>query len=136
MLFDNGNHRARPYEEKLPADKNYSRVVEYDIDEEAMTVRQVWSYGGPGEEAYYCPFICGAEALPVTGNVLACFGGLLGDGDGGVSEDPGQGIGSARIVEVTHDDDPEVLFELFLDQRDEGKGWDVYRAVRFPSLYG
>ena len=136
MLFDNGNYRARPYEEKLPADRNYSRVVEYDIDEEAMTVRQVWSYGGPGEEAYYCPFICGAEALPVTGNVLACFGGLLGDEDGGVSEDPGRGIGSARIVEVTHDDDPEVLFELFLDQRDERKGWDVYRAVRFASLYG
>ena len=136
MLFDNGNYRARPYEKKLPAGKNYSRVVEYDIDEEAMTVRQVWSYGGPGEEAYYCPFICGAEVLPVTGNVLACFGGLLGDEDGGVSEDPGRGIGSARIVEVTHDDDPEVLFELFLDQRDEKKGWDVYRAVRFAGLYG
>ncbi len=139
LLFDNGNCRTWPFEAPLPASENYSRVAEFEVDEEAMTVRQVWSYGGPGEEASYCPFICGAQPLPESGTVLACFGGMLATPEGAVSEDPTTGIGSVRLVEVTRDPNgdaaPEKVFELFIDTRDESRGWDVYRAVRLPSLY-
>jgi len=44
------------------------------------------------------------------------------------------GYGWVRIVEVTHDPEPEVLFELVIDERAKGKGWDVYRARRI-SLF-
>ena len=41
ILFDNGNYRAMPGRPKLPAADNFSRAVEFDIDEENMTVTQV-----------------------------------------------------------------------------------------------
>ncbi|MDX1745531.1 MAG: aryl-sulfate sulfotransferase, partial [Halobacteriales archaeon] len=47
LLFDNGDNRN--YRGEGP----YSRAVEYDIDETAMTVRQEWSYGKErGGETY------------------------------------------------------------------------------------
>ena len=140
LVFDNGNHRASPGTEKLPAADNYSRVVEYKVNAEAKTVSQVWSYGGPesktGENSYYCPFICGASILPETGNVLGVFGGLLTDESGRQSEDPNADTGWVRMVEVTGDAKQEKVWELFIDERAQNKGWDVYRAERFASLYG
>ena len=47
LLFDNGDNRNYTEAER------YSRAVEYEIDEEAMTVKQVWSYGKErGEETF------------------------------------------------------------------------------------
>ncbi len=47
LVFDNGNGRSKDPNKVLPgdSDKNYSRVVVYDVDEENMTVEQVWQYG-------------------------------------------------------------------------------------------
>jgi hypothetical protein len=136
LLFDNGNHRAHPFDAKRPPAENYSRAVEFAVDEAAKAVQQVWSYGGPGPEAYYCPFICGAEEMPNSGNVLACFGGLMSDDNGAVIDDTRTGLGWVRIAEVTREDEPRLVFELFIDERHKGKGWDVYRAHRLPALYG
>jgi hypothetical protein len=135
LLFDNGNHRAHPFQPSQAVGESYSRAVEFAVDQEAGVVEQVWAQGEPGRGAYFCPFICGAEELPETGNVLACYGGLLSDDDGAVSDDPANGLGWVRIVEVTHDPEPETVFELFIDERDQNKGWDVYRAHRLASLY-
>ena len=135
LLFDNGNFRARPPSAKLPAADNYSRAVEYAVDAGRGCVRQVWSYGGPGEEAYYCPFICGASDLPKTGNVLINFGGLMANEAGDPAEVGPDKIGWVRMVEVTHDSDPRIVFELFIDERSDDRGWDVYRAERLPGLY-
>ena len=103
-----------------------------------MTVSQVWSYGEKGEGAYYAPFISGARKLPQTGNVFTNFGGLLTDNDGHSSQDPANDTGWVRMVEVTYDrhGEAEIVFELFIDERSKDKGWDVYRAERFESLYG
>lgn len=47
MLFDNGDNR------NYTGNERYSRAVEYEIDEEDMTIKQVWSYGkNRGEETY------------------------------------------------------------------------------------
>ena len=45
LCFDNGTYRARPFAEKQPSAESYSRAVEYEVDEAAMTVKQVWDYG-------------------------------------------------------------------------------------------
>jgi arylsulfate sulfotransferase len=134
MLFDNGNFRARPFEAKRPATENYSRAVEYAIDAESKTVAQVWSLGGPGPDALYSTFISSAARLAETGNVLVNFGGLTSDEDGYPTDDVATGYGWIRIVEVTHDPEPETLFELIIDERAKEKGWDVYRARRL-SLF-
>ena len=47
MCFDNGSKR------NFSTSPNYSRAVEYKINQEDMTVQQVWTYGKElGEEAY------------------------------------------------------------------------------------
>ena len=40
----------------------------------------------------------------------------------------------ARIVEVTHTNPAEVVFEMHLKEGGSG-GWHIYRGERLPSLY-
>ncbi len=137
MIFDNGNYRAVPPAPPIPHADNYSRAVEYAIDEEAMTVRQVWSYGGPGSEMFYCPFLGDADRLPTTGNVLINDGGRLVDARGVPTNNVIGGRKWARIVEVTGNEDAEKVFEMVIDHGDDVSrimGWTVYQADRIPSL--
>jgi len=137
ILFDNGNNRALPPDPPLDAADSYSRAVEYVIDAQRGTVRQVWSHGGPGEQVYYSPFISEADQLPVTGNVLITDGGRVSDELGGQS---GQIVGGhhwGRILEVSHTEPPETVFELQVGSRlpDQRDGWAIYRSERLSGLY-
>jgi hypothetical protein len=136
LLFDNGNYRAWPPGEKQKAKDSYSRVVEYAIDAEAKTVRELWKYGGPGGEIFFSPFISEADLLPQTGNVLVTDGGRVRDKQGNMSDDIQKGHHWARIAEVTHTTPPEKVFEIVVDDpdKDSGIGWAVYRSERLASL--
>jgi len=134
LLFDNGNFRAMPFDTKLPPAKNYSRGVEFAVDSDKGTATQVWSYGGPGVSEYSA-FLSGLRQLPDTGNVLINFGGMLCDDDGNPIEFPPKGIGWIRMIEVTGGDNPELLWDMVIDERANGMGYDVYRAERLDSLY-
>ena len=63
LLFDNGNLRT--------GDEQVSRVVEYEIDEEAMTAEMVWSY----DDGRYSAIMGSAERL-ANGNTLIAWGEL------------------------------------------------------------
>jgi hypothetical protein len=118
LLFDNGNFRASPFDTKLPDDQNYSRAVEYRIDESAKTIEKVWEYGQ--EEGLYADFVGDADYLPKTGNVLITFGGI---------KTP-EGY-RAKLIEVSKESPAEKVFELSVDE----PNFFVYRALRYPSLY-
>lgn len=137
VLFDNGTHRATPYKEKMPVAESYSRAVEFAVDETAMTVSQTWSYGGPGEEVgdehFYSRYLSDTDWLPQTGNILITDGARETNKDG-VAVPQSEARLWARIVEVTHDDPAEKVFELIVEQ-DEGRGVHIYRAEKLPSLY-
>ena len=77
LLFDNGNFRASPFDgnTKTPNRQNYSRAVEYAIDEQKMEVRQVWEYGKYSEKRLFAGHIGDANWMKKTGNVLITFGG-------------------------------------------------------------
>ena len=131
MLFDNGNFRASPFVGVPVADRdNFSRAVEYRIDEETMEVEQVWEYGGNTPERLFSSFISDANALPVTDNVLVTFGGLsFVDGQA----TPGNAV---RIVEVDRAIPATKVFELsVVDPSTVTGGWQVYRSTRIPNLY-
>jgi len=137
MVFDNGNFRAIPPATPVPHADNYSRAVEYAIDDSAMTVRQVWSYGGPGSEIFYAPFLGDADRLPQTGNVLITDGGRIVDADGIPTNDVIGGRKWGRLIEVTGGDNPEVVFELILDHGEDVSqvtGWTIYQADRIPAI--
>ncbi len=138
LLFDNGNFRAMPPHPQMDVGDSYSRAVEYAIDPAAKTVRQVWSYGGPDDEIFYSPFISEADQLPRTGNVLITDGGRVRDQQGLPSANIVGDHHWARIVEVTHDDHPDKVFELTVDSNDaeDAIGWAIFRSERLPSLYG
>lgn len=139
LLFDDGVDRASPFQPILPDQDNYSRAVEYDIDETNMTVSQVWdSYDsgmGGGDELY--SFIMGnADWLPQRRNVLATFAWITYVN--GVCQGS-NGVTMARIIEYTHDPVPQVVWDLSLwnydGPRPKNGGFYVYRSHRIPDLY-
>jgi arylsulfate sulfotransferase len=134
LMFDNGTNRAGAFQDKTPLEELNSRVVEFAVDAEAMEVRQVWTWGGPDDELFYSSFVSDADWLPVTGNVLVTDGARETD-DNGVNAERGEGTNYwARIVEVTHTEPAEKVFELNVKEGGNGN-WHVYRAERLPSLY-
>ena len=137
LMFDNGTYRASPFtgQESMATKDCYSRAVEYAVDEETMEVRQVWSYGGPGDELYYSSYISDTDWMPTTGNVLVTDGGRRSDADWNTVDNDDDVYRWARIVEVTHTMPAEKVFELVI-RGDPPAGWHVYRAERLPSLYG
>ena len=131
LIFDNGAERAIPPDPEMPLEERYSRVVEYKIDEAAGTVEQVWEYG-PEQEWFMSPFISDADHLPKTGNILITDGGRFVDSEGNQQRAFG-GRNWARVLEVTHDEAREKLWELVID--DPSRGYSIYRAQRLQSLY-
>jgi len=131
MIYDNGNERPGTSLEdpdKLP----YSRAVQYEIDEEARTARQVWEHraDAPGE-AVYAPFVGDADVL-AGGTVLITHGGLL---DPPAHSPQVEGVLPwARIIEVDYETG-DIVFDLTVKDPDRESGWIVYRAERIPTMY-
>jgi arylsulfate sulfotransferase len=121
FIFDNGNRRrfsaAPPY---------FSRGVEYEIDEEAMTVREVWEYGTDRGRGYYSAIISDVDYLPWSENRLIMPGIVGGE------------VPKSYITEVT--ESGSVVFEAVLSFKNlRGSGaqaWgelDIsYRSERIP----
>lgn len=120
LVFDNGNFRASAFEPKTPPRSNYSRAVEYAIDPVAGTVELVWEFGAELDPQHYAHRMGDADWLPETGNILVAF-----------TDPSGSDVPDARIVEVTHDQPAEVLFNMALPWAST----NLYRASRIPSLY-
>lgn len=119
LVFDNGYCRNFV---PLPTNSPnlYSRAVEYEIDEEKKTIRQIWQYGKERGRDCYAMAISGVQYLPKTDNRLFCPGqdNLLSNGARG-----------GRIVEI----DPrtgEVVFELEVDMNTCNSAF--HRANRIP----
>ncbi len=135
LLFDNGNHRASPFDGNTPTpdDSAFSRAVEFQIDEANMQVQQVWEYGENLAEPIFSFFLSDADRQPITGNVLTTFGGVSYVG-GVSSADLGMGLFHTRIVETTHDALPLEVFDLVVYDP-TGGSITVYRSERIPDIY-
>ncbi|MFW5685442.1 MAG: aryl-sulfate sulfotransferase [Spirochaetota bacterium] len=136
LIYDNGNKRS--YDAPLAAADNYSRVVEYEIDQRTMEIRQLWEYGREYGSQLYTPFIGDADYLP-NGNRLVNFGGITRTLDGEPTELFDYEAGSvrpmkisARIVEVSEDTPAREILTITIADPDATsyRGYRVYRAVR------
>ncbi len=139
MLFDNGNYRACPFDPPVPDSENYSRAVEYRIDEQRMEISQVWDYGRTNAaDRLYVDHEGYAEPEPKTGNVLIDFAAV-----NYVNGVPPSAYGSTawmvRLQEVTHEAVPQIVFDLaisvYANTNTPYKDCTVYRAHRIPDLY-
>jgi arylsulfate sulfotransferase len=144
LLFDNGNFRASPFDSSVPDAQNYSRAVEYDIDEVNMRVSQVWDWGRTGTNHIYAASRGSAKWMPETGNVLITFADVkYVNGLRPSTNAPNASM--ERMIEVTHGlgeppySPSEVVLDLALfDYTNKSSfyaGSSGYRAERIPDLY-
>ncbi|ACZ09257.1 Arylsulfotransferase (ASST) [Sebaldella termitidis] len=122
LLFDNGNGRG------VPNIKNYSRAVQYRINEKEMTVTQIWEYGKVRGKDLFSASVGDANYLPKTGNRLISFGSLVND------VNFAKGLNSPRIVEVTYPDS-EVAYEVELKFSDMTSVYRIDRMFIYPENY-
>ncbi|MEN6635483.1 MAG: aryl-sulfate sulfotransferase [Clostridiaceae bacterium] len=126
LLFDNGTVRfgkASVQEAlrtgNLPAIQNYSRLVQYRIDENAGTIEQVWQYGKErGEELY--TERCGNADLLANGNRLGFF----------FIENDDPNLPSAHIVMNEVDPSGKLIWEALITN--EKGAVEAYRGNRMP----
>jgi hypothetical protein len=139
LLYDDGNFRASPFDSNVPDSSNYSRAVEYDINEQTMEVTQVWEYGGSISPRLFTPTVGNAEWLDQTGNILIMFGNTTYV-NGAPPSPYSTTAAMVRVQEVTHAQPAEVVFDLALwDYNNTSSGYQgcfAYRAHRVPDLYG
>jgi len=121
LLFDNGWGRTSPPDPEPPRAEQFSRAVEYAVDEANLEIRQVWEYGTHLVDRIRAGSVGDADLLTDADNVLVTFGWLNPPDDAAIS---------ARIREVTHTTPASLVFELVAHDRSH-----VYRAERLPSLY-
>jgi hypothetical protein len=137
LLFDNGNYKAMPFNAWVSDATNYSRAVEYSVNEATKEVSQVWEYTSTNEQLFAWS-VGDADYLKQSGNVLITFGNVTYV-NGQHPSPYSTNAAMARIKEVTHEAVPEVVFDLALfDYANTNKtyaGCFVYRSDRIPDLY-
>jgi arylsulfate sulfotransferase len=141
LIYDNGNERS--YDAPVLPENNYSRAVEYRIDEQHMLVEQVWQYGEELGSETFTPFIGDANYLS-NGNRLVCFGGITRDLKGYPVEifDFEEGTVRrmkmrSRIVEVTEDMPAKEVMRISISHPDSStyEGYRTYQAERYPLYH-
>jgi arylsulfate sulfotransferase len=120
ILFDNNTVLTRGDEE---ASDTYSRGVQYRIDEKKRTVEEVWAYGEDRGTAFFSDIIGNTQYLPDTDQILITSGAI------DVGE---EGRAESRVVEVTRDDDPKVVFEVKNPAFYRSDARYIYRSFRWP----
>ncbi len=139
LLYDNGNYRASPFSPPVPDKDNYTRVVEYSINEQTMEISQVWDYGRTNvTDRIFTDHEGNAEPEPKTGNILIDFS-AVSYVNGSPPSQYGPDATMVRITEVTHEAMPEVVFDLAITMYDKPnalyRDCSVYRCHRIADLY-
>jgi len=120
IVFDNGPFRNYNNE------NNYSRAVEYEVNEIDKTFKQVWEYGKSRGVELFSTIVSDVDFLPTTKNILMTSGFISP-----------KNVHKAKIVEISPKDNKEV-FEatIFLKNTNRGNkpGWGqtdvLYRSER------
>jgi arylsulfate sulfotransferase len=125
IVFDNGSHR------NYNDENNYSRAVEYSINDDKKTVRQVWQYGKERGEDMFSAIISDVDYLPKTENILVTSGHISP-----------QNNHSGKIIEVDRATGKEVFEATLYYKSVKGEkinGWGqmdiLYRSQRMELKY-
>lgn len=110
LLYDNG----------VVEDREWSRVVEYALDEDTMTATIAWEYPGELADDEWFTFAWGDADRQDNGNTLVCAGTLVGRQS------------QSRLFEVTPEGDK--VWQVLLAVNDEEELAGSYMAQRIPVL--
>lgn len=115
MLFDNGDNR------NFGGQPAYSRAVEFDIDKNAKTVRQVWAYGKARGTETYSRIVSDVDYLPAQNHVIWSPGAV------------NRGTNYGKVIELDYATQ-QVLFEATITPPIAQFGITLHRTERI-SLY-
>ncbi|UOR11461.1 aryl-sulfate sulfotransferase [Halobacillus amylolyticus] len=119
LLFDNNIAITRGDES---VSEEYSRGVQYRINTQEMTVKEIWAYGEQRGKSFYSSIVSDANFLSETGNRLITSGYTNGK-DGNMR---------SIIVEVTDEKPAQVVYELKVTGFEKGSHRQIYRSERMP----
>lgn len=124
LVYDNGNGRD-------DAPEPYSRAVEYDIDEEAMTATQTWEHVMPNR--LYASFLGDADSLEGPGGetVLITHGG---QSSACAAPNDEENAIWGQLVEVDRATG-EIILDVTTQDLEECVGWAIYRAERIDQIH-
>lgn len=118
LLFDNNIVITRGDD---PQSEDFSRMVQYRINPEKMTVKEVWSFGEKRGEKLFSSIVGDANYHYDTGNRMLTSGYIeVEDGM------------NSRVIEVNDEMPADVIFEIVISDFEEGSHRQAYRAVRLP----
>lgn len=138
LMYDDGNYRASPYDPPVADSNNFSRAVEFRLNEQTMKVSQVWDSSAANEDQLFTPAVGKAQWLPTSQNILTTYGDVTYI-NGVHPSSHSANATMVRIIEYTHNPIPQVVFDLsFFDYNNTNPfygGYFMYRATRIPDLY-
>jgi len=138
LLFDNGNFQARPFDPATPPAKTRSRMVEYALGQEGLSLEERWTSVRRNDPPVVSFAMGSTQYLPQTGNLLAGYGFLLSQEDlrDRTWHTLAQSRVWTRVREYTHEPEPQVVWELVLRacDNDFGLGWNLFGARRVPHF--
>ena len=150
IMYDNAILQARPYDRPKPPAACFARAVEFAVDENTMTVQQVWSTETDDPADQVTSWAMGdAHRLPQTNNRLVIDSFCLPD------EDPLDARGAVfksdltwneRVRSEWHPSDfsyqarvreyrgasREIVFELRLTDPSGVMGWEIFGGHKAP----
>ena len=151
LMYDNGICRAQPYDPQAAPHECFARAVEYDVDEDGRTVREVWTSSDDDDperviswamgDAHRLPndnmLIVDSICLPMREQLTqSCHVRDLTWNEWKREEwHPNDMPYWTRVREMKRDASREVVFELHLEDPDELVGWQTFGGARVASLY-
>ena len=147
LVFNNNRGQTKPFDgqQQVPPEETYSYTIEYEIDEQAGTVRMVWlSEPEMSEDSCNSFIMSESRRLPKTGNILEINGMCVPAGVQGATWNAWdlskrfieQFPHGGRVREYTRTDPADVVFEARFWDPHEVIGWQNYGGLKTPSLYG
>ncbi len=113
QLFDNGLYRSFDAAKAFSPAESYSRMVQYEINEAARTIKQVWEYGKNRGSEIFAHSASSAYLLN-NGNILGTWGNITKDAEGRpMVKNSGGAKWESKIIEVDPSNN-EVVFESTL----------------------
>ncbi len=135
ILFDNGNVRgAKDEADQVDATTSYSRVVIYRVDQENMTIQQIWQYGRELGSEMLSTYVSGVQYLGED-HYLINFGGIVKEADGSATYHIGSGAtgGSTNAIQIELKDG-EIVFQSTTGE-ENSLTQNVFRAERVDLYF-
>ena len=138
LVFDDGSYRSSPYDPPGADQTNYTRAVEYSINETNMEISQVWDSSFAAEDKIYSPIMGKVQWLPKTHDIVVTYSYVTYINESHPSPySPNATM--VRVIEYTHDPVPEVVFDMSLFNYDNTnstyQGCLAYRSERIADVY-